>query len=144
MTLFCNSFFSLLLTVQVGPYMKLSSPSPPNDSRKFDLMPHFTFKFATHATIACHATFFIVKLPCCHPSSLSSFVFLKKIMGNLVNSLLKNSINCNFYFKVTFFKTNCAEVVFFKISQRIHYHWAGRCIVNSKTPQTTCCFFLPC
>ena len=74
--------------------------------RTIDVMPYLTFKFATYATIACHATFFTIKLPCCPPPVPTLFFLIwKKRKDNSVK--LKSDMDCKSYFKMTFFKSNC-------------------------------------
>ena len=79
-------------------------------------MPHLKFKFTINVAIACHVIFFSSKLSCYSSSSFLSSSFVKKMRIIGANLLLKNGINCKYFFKVTFFKINFLKVAFFKIS----------------------------
>ena len=83
--------------------------------RTIDVMPYLTFKFATYATIACHATFSNNKLLCCPSFPILSSSFVKKRRAIWSNPLLKSGMNRKPSFKVAFFKTSCPEEAFFKI-----------------------------
>ena len=52
-----------------------------------------------------------------HFPLLSSSFVKKKKKGYSVNLLLKDNMNFNFSFQVTFFKINCTKIIFFKIFQ---------------------------
>ena len=77
---------------------------------------HFTFKFTTYATTACHVTLFHHQITTLPIFFLIVFFICEKNNDNLVNSLLESGMNCNFSFKMVFLKTSGAEVTFFKIS----------------------------
>ena len=52
-------------------------------------MSHLTFKLVTYVTIACHDTFFIIKLLCLSPFSPLVFLICKKRRGNSVKFTTK-------------------------------------------------------
>ena len=88
--------------------------------------------FLTYTTIACHATFFIIKLSCCPilPPCLSH---LWKNKDNLVKSIIKSGMGCKYFFlnklhvSKQIVKSDIFQIlVFLKIPLKSLAHKTGR------------------